>query len=113
MPDNVELPLDRSPMERVFQNLIANAIEAMPEGGEVSVRVNSQDSQVLVRIEDTGPGIPATISSQLFQPFVTAGKKNGMGLGLALSRKTVLSHGGDLWAEESSAGAKFVIKLPT
>jgi signal transduction histidine kinase len=113
VPDNVELPLDRSPMERVFQNLIANAIEAMPEGGEVFVRANRQDSQVLVSIEDTGPGIPATISSQLFQPFVTAGKKNGMGLGLALSRKTVLSHGGDLWAEERTAGARFVIKLPT
>jgi signal transduction histidine kinase len=112
VPDQVELPLDRSPMERVFQNLIANAIEAMPEGGEVSVRARRQESQVLVSIEDTGPGIPATISSHLFQPFVTAGKKNGMGLGLALSRKTVLSHGGDLWAEESNSGARFMIKLP-
>ena len=112
VPEQVELPLDRSPMERVFQNLIANAIEAMPEGGEVSVRANPQDSQVLVSIEDTGPGIPATISAQLFQPFVTAGKNNGMGLGLALSRKTVLSHGGDLWAEKGDSGARFVIKLP-
>jgi signal transduction histidine kinase len=112
VPDQVELPLDRSPMERVFQNLIANAIEAMPEGGEVSVRASRQDSQVLVSVEDNGPGIPEPIASQLFQPFVTAGKKNGIGLGLALSRKTVLSHGGDLWTEESSRGAKFVLKLP-
>ena len=52
------------------------------------------------------------IAPQLFQPFVTAGKKNGMGLGLALSRKTVLSHGGDLWAEQNQTGAKFVMKLP-
>jgi len=112
VPDDVELPLDRSPMERVFQNLISNAIEAMPDGGEVSVHANCQDSQVFVSVEDNGPGIPTPIASQLFQPFVTAGKKNGMGLGLALSRKTVLSHGGDLWAEESARGAKFTMKLP-
>jgi signal transduction histidine kinase len=112
VPDDVELPLDRSPMERVFQNLISNAIEAMPEGGEVCVHASCQDSQVFVSVEDNGPGIPTPIAAQLFQPFVTAGKKNGMGLGLALSRKTVLSHGGDLWAEERARGAKFTMKLP-
>jgi signal transduction histidine kinase len=112
VPDDVELPLDRSPMERVFQNLIANAIEAMPEGGSVSVSALRRDAQVVVSVEDTGPGIPALIAAQLFQPFVTAGKKNGVGLGLALSRKTVLSHGGDLWAEERHGGARFVMLLP-
>ncbi len=112
VPDDVELPLDRSPMERVFQNLIANAIEAMPEGGSVSVRVDRRDTEVVISVEDTGPGIPALIATQLFQPFVTAGKKNGMGLGLALSRKTVISHGGDLWSEGKNGGARFVMKLP-
>jgi signal transduction histidine kinase len=112
VPDDVELPLDRSPMERVFQNLIANAIEAMPEGGAVSVRADRGANEIVISVEDTGPGIPALIASQLFQPFVTAGKKNGMGLGLALSRKTVLSHGGDLWAEDKNGGARFVMRLP-
>src|SRR5215471_16978479 len=112
VPNDVELPLDRSPMERVFQNLVANAIEAMPDGGAVSILAVRRDSVVLVSVEDTGPGIPDGIAPQLFQPFVTAGKKNGMGLGLALSRKTVLSHGGDLWAEPIETGAKFVMKLP-
>jgi signal transduction histidine kinase len=99
-------------MERVFQNLIANAIEAMPEGGSVSVRAERLDAEVVISVEDTGPGVPALIASQLFQPFVTAGKKNGMGLGLALSRKTVISHGGDLWSEEKNGGARFVMRLP-
>jgi signal transduction histidine kinase len=112
VPEDVELPLDRSPMERVFQNLIANAIEAMPEGGSVSVRAERLDAEVVISVEDTGPGVPALIASQLFQPFVTAGKKNGMGLGLALSRKTVISHGGDLWSEEKNGGARFVMRLP-
>jgi signal transduction histidine kinase len=108
----VELPLDRSPMERVFQNLIGNAIEAMPGGGSVLVRAARENGDILVSVEDTGPGIPAAIADQLFQPFVTAGKKNGIGLGLALSRKTVLSHGGDLWADRPEQGARFTLKLP-
>jgi signal transduction histidine kinase len=112
VPDEVELPLDRSPMERVFQNLIGNAIEAMPEGGNVSVHVDRREAEVVISVEDNGPGIPALIAAQLFQPFVTAGKKNGMGLGLALSRKTVISHGGDLWSEGKNGGARFVMKLP-
>jgi signal transduction histidine kinase len=116
-PEDIELPLDRSPMERVFQNLISNAVEAMPQGGSISIRAEREDSAIVVSVEDTGPGIPALIAAQLFQPFVTAGKKNGLGLGLALSRKTVLSHGGDLWSEDTidgktPGGARFVMRLP-
>jgi signal transduction histidine kinase len=110
--EEVELPLDRSPMERVFQNLIGNAIEAMPNGGKVSIWAEQKNGDVLVGVEDTGPGVPASIADKLFQPFVTEGKKNGIGLGLALSRKTVLAHGGDLWSEAVSRGARFVVRLP-
>jgi len=110
--EDVELPLDRSPMERVFQNLLSNAIEAMPNGGSVCVRADKHDSEILVSVEDNGPGIPASIAAQLFEPFVTAGKKNGVGLGLALSRETVVSHGGDLWSDSKSDGARFVLRLP-
>jgi signal transduction histidine kinase len=112
VPADVELPLDRSPMERVFQNLIVNAIEAMPGGGVVKVSAETHGTEVLVRVDDTGPGIPHAIATELFQPFVTAGKPNGLGLGLALSRKTVLSHGGDLWLEPASSGARFRMRLP-
>ncbi|MCU1338234.1 MAG: integral rane sensor signal transduction histidine kinase [Bryobacterales bacterium] len=110
--EDVELPLDRSPMERVFQNLLSNAIEAMPNGGSVSVRADRHDGEIVVSVEDTGPGIPSSIADQLFEPFVTAGKKNGVGLGLALSRKTVVSHGGDLWSDRKEDGARFVLRLP-
>ena len=87
-------------------------IEAMPGGGSVRVHADRGAGEVVVSVEDDGPGIPADIADQLFQPFVTAGKKNGMGLGLALSRKTVLSHGGDLWAERMGPGARFLLRLP-
>ncbi len=69
------------------------------------------DSCVLIEVEDTGPGIPHRIRDRLFQPFVTAGKRDGLGLGLALSRQPILNHGGDIWTEPS-AGAPFVIRFP-
>lgn len=110
---DVELPLERSRMERVFENLFNNAIEAMPGGGVIRVSSSSGEGDVTIAVEDTGPGIDKSIASRLFEPFVTAGKKNGIGLGLALSRKTVVDHGGDMWAEaKTSPGARFVVRLP-
>jgi signal transduction histidine kinase len=109
--DGVELPLIRSHMERVFFNLIANALEAMPAGGQIHVVCRKANSYVLIELEDTGPGIPRGIRDRLFEPFVTAGKQEGLGLGLALSRQTVLNHGGDIWTEPAT-GARFVIRLP-
>ncbi|MBS1873435.1 MAG: HAMP domain-containing protein [Acidobacteria bacterium] len=111
---DIELPLERSRMERVFGNLMSNAIDAMPNGGRVLVTAERQGNSVLVRFNDNGPGISETIASRLFQPFVTASKKNGLGLGLALSRQTVLDHGGDLWVQSSpGAGATFFVRLVT
>jgi signal transduction histidine kinase len=113
IPEQIELPLDRPAMERVFQNLISNAIDAMPEGGSVAVRAETDDHATLVAVEDTGPGIPDEIKPHLFEPFATAGKRNGMGLGLALSRQTVVAHGGDLKVGSSSPrGTTFLVRLP-
>jgi signal transduction histidine kinase len=113
VPDEIELPLDRSPMERVFENLLANAVEAMPGGGVLRVTAECRDGAVVVSVEDNGPGIPDSIANQLFRPFVTAGKKSGTGLGLALSKETVLEHGGELWADlQVASGARFLVRLP-
>jgi signal transduction histidine kinase len=111
VPNGLELPLIRSRMERVFFNLIANALEAMPTGGEVRIAGLRAGNYVLIELEDTGPGIPRGIRDRLFEPFVTAGKPDGLGLGLALSRQTVINHGGDIWTEPAT-GARFVIRLP-
>ena len=107
----IELPLMRSRMERVFFNLVANALEAMPTGGKVDISCWKANSHVLIALEDTGPVIPSGIRDRLFKPFVTAGKQDGLGLGLTLSRQTVLDHGGDIWMEPAG-GARFVIRLP-
>jgi signal transduction histidine kinase len=110
-PDPIELQLDRARMERVFFNLITNALEAMPEGGKILIDAKVRDGGVFVAVEDTGRGIPPEIRDQLFEPLVTSGKKDGMGLGLAFSRQTVVDHGGDMWLEPA-AGARFMIRLP-
>jgi signal transduction histidine kinase len=109
----IELPLERARMERVFLNLISNAIEAMPKGGTISVSAVQNGDGILVEVRDTGPGIPEVVRAHLFQPFVTSGK-NGLGLGLALSRQTLLDHGGDLWVENNTngGGARFRLRLP-
>jgi signal transduction histidine kinase len=110
-PD-LELPLERARMERVFLNLIGNALEMMPGGGEVRIESRREPGSIVVTVEDTGPGISPEIRSQLFQPFVTAGKRNGLGLGLALSRQTLVDHGGEMWIEASERGARFGLRLP-
>jgi signal transduction histidine kinase len=111
VPGSIEMRLMGSRMERVFFNLITNALEAMPNGGKIGIGATEADNCVLIEVEDTGPGIPSGIRDRLFEPFVTAGKDHGLGLGLALSRETVRDHGGDMWTEPA-AGARFVIRLP-
>lgn len=109
----IELQLERARMERVFLNLISNAVEAMPTGGNIDIRAERNGTAVIVMVDDTGPGIPDWVRNRLFEPFVTS-RKNGLGLGLALSRQTVLEHGGDLWVEDASSGrgAHFRLRLP-
>jgi signal transduction histidine kinase len=113
IPDEIELPLERNRMERVFSNLVGNALEMMPDGGRIQISAAAQNGFVVADVRDTGPGIAPEIRDSLFEPFVSAGKKNGLGLGLALARQTVLDHGGDLWAEsEAGRGACFRLRLP-
>jgi signal transduction histidine kinase len=112
VPETLEAPVERARMERVFFNLCTNSLEAIGDGGTIRISATRNDGVALVRVEDTGPGIPAEVRSRLFEPFATAGKKNGLGLGLALSRQTVVAHGGDLWADTATAGAAFFLRLP-
>ena len=113
IPDAIELPLERARVERVFVNLIDNAVEAMPMGGSIHISASTAGDAATVEVADTGPGISPEIRDHLFQPFVSSGKKNGLGLGLALSRQTILDHGGDMWVESAPGrGAHFYFRLP-
>jgi signal transduction histidine kinase len=106
-----EIRAVRGRMERVFINLVTNAVEAMPCGGRILIAARETTDYALIEVEDSGPGIPPEIQDRLFEPFVSARKKDGLGLGLATSLRTVRDHGGEMWTE-SARGARFVIRLP-
>jgi PAS domain S-box-containing protein len=102
-----ELPkikADRVQLQQVFMNLMLNAIEAMrEEGGELTVRSELRDGQLLFSVSDTGPGLPTGDVDQIFSAFFTT-KPQGSGMGLAISRSIVESHGGRLWATANNGG---------
>jgi PAS domain S-box-containing protein len=112
-----ELPkiiADRVQLQQVFMNLMLNAIEAMQdEGGELTVKSQlEQDRQLLFLVSDTGPGLLAENVDKIFSAFFTT-KSNGSGMGLAISRSIVESHGGRLWATANDGrGATFYFTLP-
>lgn len=107
---------DADRVRQVLLNLALNAVEAMPEGGELELRVEPARRGVAVFIRDSGPGISAQTSHRLFEPFQTT-KAAGSGLGLVLSRRIAEKHGGSLqWLaqppDEPGRGACFRLYLP-
>lgn len=113
-PGPVELLLDGEQIHQVLVNLMLNALDAMPHGGELRLeaRVLDDPPGVQVRLHDTGPGIPAAILARLFEPFVS-GKETGLGLGLSICRRLVETHGGVIRGENAPAGgAVFTFTLP-
>ena len=112
IPEGLVILVDRYRIHRVLVNLLVNALEVMPNGGAIYVSAVSEGRSVLIRVRDTGPGLTPEIRGRLFQPFATAGKAGGLGLGLAFARQAVIDHGGEMWAESSQRGACFALRLP-
>jgi len=112
--DLPKITADRVQLQQVLMNLMLNAIEAMKEtGGVLTVKSQrDQDGRLLISVSDTGVGLPAEKADQIFNAFFTT-KPQGSGMGLAISRSIVESHGGHLWATANSArGATFYFTLP-
>jgi two-component system, NtrC family, sensor histidine kinase HydH len=104
------IELDRHRFKQVWLNLFKNAVEAMPSGGTITVRLYGSDAHVCLEIEDTGTGVPEGID--VFKPFVTT-KPQGTGLGLGIVREIVSAHGGIVsYQSTPQAGAIFTISLP-
>lgn len=105
--------MDPVKMKRALLNLARNASDAMPDGGRVRLRVEENEQQLRFIFEDSGAGIPIEIRSRLFESFVTRDKEGGTGLGLAVVKKIVDDHGGNIsFSSELGTGTTFVIELP-
>jgi signal transduction histidine kinase len=99
-------------LQQAILNLVLNAIQAMPEGGTVTLRVDSYAEMVRLAVSDTGPGLPQELADQLFDTRVTT-KEEGSGLGLPLVRLIAESHGGGVWyRSKPGEGASFMMVLP-
>ncbi len=102
---------DEQKMMRVFHNLTSNAIDAMPDGGQLRVSVDKVGDDLEWTVRDTGPGIPPEVHARMFELFAT-GKKGGTGLGLAIVKKVVEDHRGTIRCDTGPGGTTFVIRIP-
>jgi C4-dicarboxylate-specific signal transduction histidine kinase len=113
------LPLirgDRVLLEQVFVNLLINSLQAMQVQNastrKVEIETSSAESVAMVRISDSGPGIPDAIADQIFKSFITT-KEDGLGIGLSICRTIIESHGGRLtFINRPQGGTTFTLQLP-
>ena len=112
VPD-LQLMADPHLMHRVLANLILNAVQAMPDGGTVTVSASTNDGSVAISVHDTGIGIPNDAQEKLFKPLFT-GKAKGTGLGLAVVKRIVEAHVGQITVESQvGKGSTFTVNLPS
>lgn len=121
IPDTVRIALpqndvtvfcDAEKMEIVLTNLITNAIQSMQNNGEINIRITEEKKQIIIEVEDTGPGIPLDILPKIFDPLFTT-RQIGTGLGLVSCKSIVEKHGGLIEVKtELGKGTTFVITLP-
>ena len=114
-PQHAQVIADPVKLEQVFYHLLANAAEAMPKGGTITMTIIGAGSQLETIIEDTGPGIPEPALSKVFDPyFTTKENEGGTGLGLSICHRIVHLHSGSIGiANGTHGGAKVTVRLPT
>jgi signal transduction histidine kinase len=107
-----EIMADTSMLHQSFLNLFINAMQAMPDGGEIGVRLNANGGSVTIQIEDEGRGIPNDLLEKVWDPFFTT-KDKGTGLGLGIVKNIIESHGGSIGiANRDPRGAQVIVTLP-
>ncbi|KAA3610309.1 MAG: PAS domain S-box protein [Calditrichaeota bacterium] len=112
LPDKpVILNMDKDQIHRMLLNLIRNSIEALPNGGLISVGVVQKNSHIEIDLQDNGAGIPEDQLDRIFEPFYTT-KNLGTGLGLSISRQIIEEHDGVIQYITKNSGANFLITLP-
>ncbi len=110
--NSLALKTDPTYMKRILTNLISNAIQALPNGGKISIKVKRKEDKVFLSVEDTGQGIPVEVRGRIFTPLVTT-KPKGQGFGLAVVKKLTEALNGTVTFEsEIGKGTRFNIELP-
>ncbi len=110
-PQPLLIEADHEQLRQVFLNLVLNSLDALPHGGAIQVTATGDDG-VTITVADDGPGITAEPADQIFDPYVST-KDTGLGLGLAICRRIVEAHGGQITAANGPAGgAVFTVRLP-
>jgi len=113
LDDAIEAWIDGSQIRRVFDDLLLNAVEAMPNGGLITVTKQRDDKKFIIQISDTGVGIPEEVLPNLFERKFYTTKPYGLGLGLSYCKRTIESHGGALMVDSVlGKGTVFTLELP-
>ena len=105
------VPGDEILLRQAFTNLVQNAVDSMPQGGELGFGFTKEGNVLKITVSDSGHGIPEKIRDKIFLPFYTT-KDRGTGLGLAIAHKIVVSHRGSITVESSEKGTTFRVRLP-
>jgi signal transduction histidine kinase len=112
IPDQAILAAaDPDRMEQVLLNLAVNALEAMPQGGTLAMRLHALAEQIQIEVADTGSGVPEQLRDRIFDPYFTT-RSSGTGMGLALSEKIIRQHEGTIDLTSGSQGTVFTVTLP-
>ncbi|MBN2802984.1 MAG: GAF domain-containing protein [Deltaproteobacteria bacterium] len=106
------IKVDQEKLLRAFHNITINAVEAMGDNGRFIFEVDNIQNRIVFSFTDTGTGIPEAAGSSIFNSFVSFGKDNGTGLGLAVAREIISGHGGQISYTSSSTGTTFLVTLP-
>ena len=110
--DLTEIEIDSDQIQQALVNIITNAVQAMPEGGKLTIGTREKGKFLEVEITDTGSGIPQEVKDKIFEPLYTTRAK-GIGLGLAVSKSIIDRHGGNIEVKSKvGEGTTFNIKLP-
>ena len=110
--DIPELKMDPLQIKMVLSNLVHNSINAMPDGGDVTLSIKKEEKDVIIHWQDTGPGIPGENALKIFDAYYST-KGEGYGVGLFLSKRVIEEHGGSIALDTSNKkGAKFIIRFP-
>jgi signal transduction histidine kinase len=104
--------IDSYRLARVIENLVRNAAAAISGAGTIQIRSGLEGDDLVLEVEDSGSGIAPERLDEIFEPFVSYGKKEGTGLGLAIARNVVQQHHGSIAVRSSPEGTCFTVKLP-